>query len=136
MWACARRWRTAGSCSRWRVDGCSFASWRSCERLRRILREKTNVHMGPRSCCTMPIAMPQPAPGAPTRFAAGTRTSSKKTSQDLAASGVVRHLAQWLYADAGTLHVDEEQADALVLRQVGLGTAEEEAPVGDVGVAR
>ena len=36
------------------------------------------------------VAMPQPAPGAPRRFAAGTRTSSKKTSQNSASSVICR----------------------------------------------
>jgi hypothetical protein len=56
--------------------------------------------------------------------------------EDLAELGVVGHLLERADGDAGRLHVDEQQADALVLRRVGLGAAEEEAPVRDVGVAR
>src|SRR5206468_7213998 len=56
--------------------------------------------------------------------------------EDLAELGVARHLRERANADARTPHVDEEEADPLVLRRVGLGAAEEEAPVGHLGVAR
>src|SRR5262249_44305088 len=49
---------------------------------------------------------------------------------------VARHLLERAHRDAGAPHVDQEQADAAVLRLRGLGTAEEEAPVGHLGVAR
>src|SRR5207247_4735661 len=39
------------------------------------------------------------------------------------------------HRDVRAPHVDQEQADTMVLRRRGLGAAEEEAPVGDVGVA-
>ena len=132
MCACARRWRTSGSSSAPALAGCSRASSTSWVSERRILRWKTKVHIGPRSCATMPMAMPQPAPGVPRRFVG---RHAHVLEEHLAELGVVGHLAQRTDGDAGRLHVDEQQADALVLRRVGLGAAEEEAPVGDVGVA-
>src|SRR5438876_1156830 len=47
--------------------------------------------------------------------------------------------SRWRYPASASARraaeVDQEQADAMVLRRLGLGAAEEEAPVGDVGVA-
>src|SRR5439155_711524 len=67
-----------------RAAGCARAAPSRRSRLRRIVRWKVKVHTGPRSCARMPIAICQPAPGAPTIISAGTRTSSKKTSENSA----------------------------------------------------
>ena len=50
--------------------------------------------------------------------------------------GLAGHLPQRPDGDAGAAHVDQEQREPLVLRRLRLGPAEEEAPVGDVRVAR
>src|SRR6266849_3608732 len=55
--------------------------------------------------------------------------------EDLRELRVAGDLPQGAHADARAPHVDQEEADAMVLRRLGLGAAEEEAPVGDVGVA-
>src|SRR6266403_136461 len=55
--------------------------------------------------------------------------------EDLRELRVARDLPQGAHADPRAPHVDQEEADAMVLRRLGLGAAEEEAPVGDVGVA-
>jgi hypothetical protein len=47
-----------------------------------------------------------------------------------------RDLPQRAHGDARRLHVDEQEADALVLGGRGIGPHEEEAPVGDVPHAR
>ena len=44
--------------------------------------------------------------------------------------------AQRALLDAGLVHRHRERGQALVLRHVGVGAREQEAPVGDVGVAR
>src|SRR5438876_9099765 len=46
------------------------------------------------------------------------------------------HLPERPDRDAGAAHVDEQQREPRVLRGIRLGAAEEEAPVGDVGMAR
>ena len=46
----------------------------------------------------------------------------------------VDHLERTLL-DAGLVHRHRERGDALVLRHVGIGAGEQQAPVGDVGVA-
>src|SRR5207247_1280822 len=48
---------------------------------------------------------------------------------------LARDLLQGAHGDARAPHVDQEETQAVVLGRFGLGAAEEEAPVGDVGVA-
>src|SRR5256712_4447712 len=47
-----------------------------------------------------------------------------------------RSLPKWPHRDPGRPHVDEQEADPLVLRGRRVGTDEQEAPVGDVSHAR
>src|ERR1700687_1039269 len=54
--------------------------------------------------------------------------------EDLAEFRVPRHLLQRPHADPRGAHIDEQQADALVLRRLGLRAAQQETPVRDVSV--
>src|SRR5215475_12552606 len=85
-----------------------------------------NVHTGPRSCCKIPMAICQPAPGGPTIRSAGTRTSSKKTSQNSASPVICLSGATVI---PGVFMSTSR-------RLMPFRTAEEEAPVGHLGVAR
>ena len=78
------------------------------------------------------LAIVQPPFSGPTRFSLGTFTSVKKVSQ----KGVVPLIKQDRpRLDARALHVDQQEADALVLlRRVGAHQAE--APVGEMRAAR
>ena len=66
-------------------------------------------------------------------FAAGTRAPSKQHLAELVRDAVDH--AQRTLLDAGLVHRHRERRQPLVLRHVGIGAREEEAPVGDVGVA-
>ncbi len=86
-----------------------------------------------------------------TRSLASVVRASFQPSSDLADQAVVGHehvvqehlvehrvageLAQRPHVDAGGLHVDEEVADALVLRHVRVGAGQADAPVGALGDA-
>ena len=53
---------------------------------------------------------------------------------DLVELGVAGELPQRTHLDARRLHVDEEVGQALVLRRLGIGAGEQQAPLGDVGL--
>src|SRR5262249_12842623 len=55
--------------------------------------------------------------------------------EDLAELGVVGHLPQRPHGDAWRLHVDQQQAEALLLRTGRLRAGEQEAAIGDVRMA-
>ena len=96
-------------------------------------RQTPSTHSPARSCASDPMVMRQPSLSAPTRFSFGTITSVKNTS---AKSRRAAEVAQRPHLDARRVHVDDEQADALVLRHVGIGAHVAEALLGDHGVAR
>ena len=88
-------------------------------------------HIMPRSWASEPVEIDQPWFSVPTRWSRGTTTSSKNTSlkstwSDRLSSGNGRT------RDARRLHVDDHDADAAVLRRVGVGAHEAEAVVGVV----
>src|SRR5262245_4378724 len=55
--------------------------------------------------------------------------------EDLVELGLAGDLAQRPHRDARRLHVDQQEADALVFGGAGVGPYEQKAPVGDVGHA-
>ena len=93
----------------------------------------TLVAMPLRSKSSVVVPRYQPRFSSPRSCVAGTRTSSKKTS-----------LKSWLFGMLtsgrtvmpGRLHVEEEVADALVLRRVRVGAGDEDAHVGAVRAGR
>ena len=66
----------------------------------------------------------------PTRQSSGTNTSSRKTSLNSASPVISRSGRTSM---PGALHVDQEVADALVLRRVRVGAGQADAPVGALG---
>ena len=67
-------------------------------------------------------------------FSAVTRASSNITCPNSFVMPLI--IAQRPLLDAGLVHRHRERGEALVLRDVGIGAREQQAPVGDVGVAR
>ena len=84
----------------------------------------------PRSKRSVTLVTRQPSFSSPTRFATGTRASSRNTSQKWLSPSMRAHRA---HLDAGLVHVEDQPGDALVLRRVGVGAHEQLAVVGDVG---
>ena len=89
-----------------------------------------------RSCWSFSISMRKPWPSSPSRFATGTRQSSKKSS-----------LVSWPRRpslsslrpshEAGRAGFDDDQADPLVGRLgVGVGLGDDDEEVADLPVAR
>ena len=126
----------------WRTGGWSQSTAPRCPFALR-LREARQVLERPlrlRSCRRSPSAR-SPASswrctsrGSPRRAASrGTRTSSKKTSLKPSPSG---HVDQRPDGDARRLHVDQEVADAPVLRRVGVSPGEQEHAVGVLRLRR
>ena len=72
--------------------------------------------------------MRQPSLSAPTRFSAGT---SDVGEEHLGEVGGAAQVPQRAHLDARRVHVDDEQADALVLRRVRVGAHVAEAHLGD-----
>ncbi len=77
--------------------------------------------------------MAQPWSTSPRTRSSGTRTSSKKTSQNF--SGAVHRLDR-PHRDPGTVHVDEQRGDPLVGRFGRPRAREEHAPLRVLGQAR
>jgi hypothetical protein len=50
--------------------------------------------------------------------------------------GIAGDLTQWLDGHAGSVHIQQEVGDALVLGRLGVGPGQQHHPVGDVGQRR
>ena len=87
----------------------------------------------PRSWASVVLATAQPSFSPPTRQSAGTNTSSKNTSLNSASLGDRHERAD---LDPVGLHVHDEIGDAPVLRQLGVGAREADAPARELRVAR
>ena len=96
-----------------------------------------------RSCCSSPCRRArsrascararQPSCSRPTRQSSGTNTSSKNTSLNIAWPVSSRSGRMSM---PGRLHVDHEARDAVVLRPLGVGARQADAPVGLLGHRR
>jgi len=58
----------------------------------------------------------------------------RSVEEDLVEVGLVGDLAEWPDVDPRRSHVDHERGDALVLRRLGIGAGEAQAPVGELGI--
>ena len=83
-----------------------------------------------RSLARVTLARLQPSPSSPTRFSAGRRTSSRKTSLNVWAP-VISMMGR--IGDARQVHRAHEVGDALVLRGVGVRAGDEDAVAGVLG---
>ena len=83
--------------------------------------------MPPRSCSICRITWRKLPLSSPTRFSAGTRTSSKNTSQkwSLPVMSLIGVIVM-----PGRAHVDDQLGQALVGRRVGIGAGDQVDPVG------
>ena len=77
----------------------------------------------------------QPPLSGPTRFSCGHAHVGEEHLVEVA-EVLVGELGERPALDARRLHVDDQRADALVLRRVGIGAHEAEAPVGVVRARR
>ena len=131
-WPSRRRGRRppGGTRAKPASPACARARARSRASRSTFLRASMARAMFERSKSSVVVPTYQPRFSSPMRLRAGTRTSSKKTS-----------LKTWPFAmlierpdgDAGRLHVEQQVADAAVLRRVRVRAGEHEHPVGEVG---
>ena len=98
-------------------------------------RSANASHIIVRSWPSEPLATLQPPLSGPTRFSAGTRTSVKKTSLKSRSVSVVDARERPAH-HAGGVGGNQQRADALVLRRVGIGADEGEQDVGVVRARR
>ena len=138
---CSRRTRSStNDCASASLTSTSSRRPRSCrERVQLVEvhlvhdllleRERGARARAPASC------WPPPSPGCrpPTRWSSGTKTSSKNTSLNSASPGDLHERPD---LDARRLHVDDEVGDPLVLRELGIGAGEADAPPRELRVAR
>ena len=82
-----------------------------------------------RSNVSVAIATVQPWCSGPRSASAGMRTSSKKISQNSASPVAVRSGRTSM---PGSVHVDDEARDALVLGRGGVGAGQQLAPLGEL----
>ena len=88
-------------------------------------------HIMPRSWASEPAEIDQPWFSGPTRWSRGTTTLVEEHFVEV---HVIRpaELGQRPHGDARRLHVDDHDADAAVLRCIGVGAHEAEAVIGVV----
>ncbi len=86
-----------------------------------------------RSCSSVVWATRQPSWRSPILFVVG---NTDVLEEDLVEMREPRHLPQRSDLYAGRLHVEQEPGDALVLRSLGVGPGEKEAPLRVVGPRR
>ena len=80
------------------------------------------------------MATRQPSPGSPIMFAAGTRAPSKTTSPNSRVMPLI--ILQRPLLDAGLVHRTANADRPLCFGDIRVGAGQQEAPVGEVGVAR
>ena len=97
---------------------------------RSVLLSSRLVAIATRSLASVVRASFQPSSSSPTRQSSGTNTSSRNTSLNSASPVISRSGRTSM---PGALHVDQEVADALVLRGVRVGAGQADAPVGALG---
>ena len=126
-WTRASAWRTAGSPRRSRSRATAS---RRCSTAPR--RSATSVASSPRSKARSWLATCQPSFTAPTTWSAGVRASVKKTSLN---SWPPAMFTIGRISMPGWSIGHEQEGDPPVLRRLGVGAGEHEAPVGGVGFA-
>ena len=91
-----------------------------------------NGNAVPRSCASVVFATAQPLCSAADEMVVGHEHVVEEHLVELRVAG---DLHERTHLDAGRLHVDDEVRDALVLRRVGIGAGEADAPPRELRVA-
>ena len=123
--------------SRWRMIGSSATPRSRARAMRRSSSAWKRMGMvaadSPRSKPSSVMATAHPLLTPPTTSSFGQRRVGEV---DLVELGLARDHLDRSHLDAGLAHVDQEEADPLVLRRVGVGAGEDEDVVGEVAGGR